>query len=388
MKHAQLTDVHTLSEASRALRERLLKSPYLVPMLEAFPTMAVVLNQDREIVLHNVRFAEAMPSGTHDRLLGLRLGEAVGCLNEKAAPGGCGTGEACSLCGAVLAMFEAQKGNRAIQECRILAEEDGQPAGAYDFRVLAVPLTIGDDDVTIFSLLDISSEKRRQVLERVFFHDVLNTAGGVKSLSELFHLVSQAEYDGLIEDLGGLSDQLIEEIQTQRDLIAAERDEISASLRPISTHDMLDHVHALYRFHSLAQGRFIEVENRAEGVVLTSDATLLARAIGNLVKNALEASAEGETITLHAARCDANTVEFGVHNRAVISRDVLLQMNQRSYSTKGVGRGIGMYSVRLIVERVLGGRVTVTSEEGRGTTVSVCLPIENDNDLQKTNEAS
>jgi sensor histidine kinase regulating citrate/malate metabolism len=52
-----------------------------------------------------------------------------------------------------------------------------------------------------------------------------------------------------------------------------------------------------------------------------------------------------------------------------------MQVFRRSYCTKStVGRGIGTYSAKLIMERYLGGSLTFTSSEEEGTTFAVVLP--------------
>jgi sensor histidine kinase regulating citrate/malate metabolism len=51
-----------------------------------------------------------------------------------------------------------------------------------------------------------------------------------------------------------------------------------------------------------------------------------------------------------------------------------LQVFQRSFSTKGRGRGIGTDSVRLLTEKYLEGRVAFTSTANTGTTFEVTLP--------------
>jgi sensor histidine kinase regulating citrate/malate metabolism len=51
---------------------------------------------------------------------------------------------------------------------------------------------------------------------------------------------------------------------------------------------------------------------------------------------------------------------------------------QRSFSTKGQGRGIGIYSMRLITEQYLHGSVSFTSEKGAGTEFVVRLPVRPD----------
>jgi signal transduction histidine kinase len=356
-----------------AQRARLLAVPYLAEFLEAFPTPAIVLNGHRQILLHNRKFVESMPEGDYDRMLGLRLGESLGCSHATETESGCGTSEHCHLCGAVIAMLDAQRGERSVQECRISVDDEGG-FHAMDFRVHSVPLVVNGDEVTVLSLVDISDVKRRRVLERIFFHDVLNTVGGLQTLSDVMRMVPSEERDELIDDLEGISGQLINEISMQRDIVSAEGSELLVSLRQTTTNDLLEHIHALYRFNTLAQGRQILCVNHAEGSTLTTDPTLLARSLGNLIKNALEASPKGATVTVTCASEGEERLVFSVHNTGYIPEDVRLQVFNRSFSTKGPGRGIGTYSVKLIVERFLDGHVEFTSSEEEGTRFSVHIP--------------
>ena len=50
-----------------------------------------------------------------------------------------------------------------------------------------------------------------------------------------------------------------------------------------------------------------------------------------------------------------------------------LQVFNRSFTTKGQGRGLGTYSVRLLTERYLKGSVDFVSKPGTGTTFRVFL---------------
>lgn len=70
-----------------------------------------------------------------------------------------------------------------------------------------------------------------------------------------------------------------------------------------------------------------------------------------------------------------NNIVFWVHNPSVIPLEVQLQLFQRSFSTKGLGRGIGTYSVKLLTEKYLGGKVYFKSNEDEGTTFYVELPF-------------
>ena len=66
---------------------------------------------------------------------------------------------------------------------------------------------------------------------------------------------------------------------------------------------------------------------------------------------------------------------FEVHNPVEMPREIQLQMFVRSFSTKGLGRGLGTYSARLFTEAYLGGRIGFRSDS-TGTTFWVEIPEE------------
>ena len=92
-----------------------------------------------------------------------------------------------------------------------------------------------------------------------------------------------------------------------------------------------------------------------------------------MVKNALEASKAGDTVTL-GCQLAAGGVEFWVHNPTFIPRNVQLQVFQRSFSTKATDRGLGTYSMKLLSERYLKGRISFTSSPAGGTVFTASYP--------------
>ena len=114
-------------------------------------------------------------------VLGKKPGDALACEHAVQSILGCGTTDFCSTCGAAKATpLLHQPTNDAAQECRIRQEGSGK---AFDFRVQTAPFPGGDDRLYLFFLTDISHEKRRRALERIFFHDVANIATGMVGLS-------------------------------------------------------------------------------------------------------------------------------------------------------------------------------------------------------------
>ena len=147
-------------------------------LLDSTPNYLIVLNKNRQIVFANKAIRELFEEDSYSSIYGLRPGEVLNCRNAFLVEGGCGTSEFCRTCGAVNAVLSSLKGEEDVQECRIIRRENEE---ALDLRVWTKPLELNGERYSIFTFTDISHEKRRMALERIFFHDVLNTAGSIKS---------------------------------------------------------------------------------------------------------------------------------------------------------------------------------------------------------------
>ena len=356
-------------EVVRAQAELFRNSPLMTEMLDGAPDLLLVLNHCRQIVFANQQVVELTGVGERSELYGQRPGEALGCIYATEHRGGCGTAEACRTCGAAHAIRSGLAGSEATEDCRLLRGPRRDP---LDLRAWARPLSLNGEAFTVFSLVDTGDEQRRQALERVFFHDLLNTAGALRGLVE-----ELAETDGQgaheLAMVHQLADELIDEIQAQRTLSAAERGELVPELATVDLASLLTRLVGRYQRLSLGRQRQLQLDLADDLPPLTTDTTLVRRIAANLLKNALEASRPGDTVTV-AARAVDDGVEVWVHNPQVMPRAVQLQVFRRSFSTKGPGRGLGTYGVRLLGERYLRGRVGFASDDGHGTTFRVWLP--------------
>lgn len=362
-------------ETVRESRESVLVSRTLMAMLEALPDFALVLNRERQIVAANSMLLRAFNISDIEELLGKRPGEAVGCIFSTDGPDGCGTGDHCSTCGASLSIIDSQVScSRSSYECRLTV--NAAAPLALDLKVISTPVTVEGMPFTICILRDISAEKRRLVLERVFFHDVINTAGGIHGIAALLAEHGELEANRATEYkqwMRTLTETLIDEITHHRKLLEAERGEFKPMLGLVMVPELMRDLHVLYSHHTIAEGRELAL-GHVPDCKMISDSTILRRIIGNLLKNALEATPCGGTATM-SCRDTEDTISFTVHNPGVMPPEVQLQLFQRSFSTKGeTGRGIGTYSIKLFGERYLKGRIEFTSEEPEGTTFTFTLP--------------
>ncbi|MFB3879850.1 MAG: ATP-binding protein [Armatimonadota bacterium] len=357
-------------------RERFLADRIASVVLEGIPDPVLVVNAQRQIIACNSVFIGLTGAAGPGELLGLRPGEAAHCVHCHDAAGGCGTGESCEHCGAVNAVVDSLRTQGVVsRECRLLTEGEGD-GGAMDLLVRASFVRVGGHELVVVALRDISAEKRRKLLERVFFHDVMNTVSGIRGLALLLGEESQSEEEAEYKrELRRLTDQIAEEIAAQRELLAAERGELQVTPARVAVGELVAAVAESYRHHNVGIGRVVDVGPVPETEIAT-EAALVRRVLGNLLKNALEATDEGGTVTLWAED-RGDEVALLVHNPGVMPEQVQRQVFQRSFSTKGGdGRGIGTHSVRLFVEAYLGGRVGFTSTEKEGTVFTVSLPME------------
>jgi nitrogen-specific signal transduction histidine kinase len=347
----------------------ILANSVMTNVVDATDAYVAILDRDQEVVFANKALLDVF-DGDLIRALGRRFGELLGCQNADGEPTGCGSTAACLECGARMAVEAVGSAPSAQEECRIL-RKDGDPV---DLEVNVVPMFVGSTRYTVLTALDISDRKRRAALERIFFHDIMNTASGMQGLSTMVRSVPTEERDELLDLIETTSNQLIEEISAQRELLAAEASELETAPQHIHSLQMLHTVVGLYSSHEVAAGKTLVVAPDSDDVEFSADPALLSRVLGNLTKNALEASHAGETVTL-ACRRDNDEVAFTVHNPAFIPAGAQTQIFLRSYTTKGQGRGLGTYSSRLITKRYLHGDLDFESTPSEGTTFTARYPV-------------
>lgn len=256
----------------------------------------------------------------------------------------------------------------------VVGSEGGERA--LDLRVWASPMTVRDEQFTFFVVVNIADEKRRFWLERVFLHDLMNTAMALRGFSGILTSGSIApEGDQNVGSyIATLSGRIIDEIESHQQLVAAEHNELEVRVQVVNARQVLEDVCSTFSQPELLNGRTLRLARCPPSGQLESDKSLLVRVIGNMVKNAIEGSVPGEEVSVGCKKRRAS-IQFWVHNPTYIPENVRLQIFNRSFSTKGAGRGLGTYSMKLLTENYLGGNITFTSDEAQGTTFFATFPI-------------
>lgn len=257
-----------------------------------------------------------------------------------------------------------------MRECRIL--RNGHPE-ALELLVRSTPLEIEKERFSIVAIKDISHEKRRRALEQIFFHDVMNTAESINIFARMLDSDPQGGSSAVYTKnlISGIS-QLTEQLRSQKSLMDAENNELLVKTKTFDgfalAREVADTVGKSFPEHRIC------LDAPDEDVTIKTDRRLLRRVLENMLLNAVEASEPGQPVTAGCKIKDGH-VEFRVHNEAHIPEENRLQLFQRSFSTKGPGRGLGTYSMKLLIERYLGGSIFLHTCPEHGTTFTARLPV-------------
>ncbi len=347
--------------------------PVIQAVLDAVDSFAVVLNSQRQILAANSTLLQALSAEESLAFRGLRSGEALGCIHAAKGPDGCGSARACRSCGALQTVLATQETHQpATAECLISTERGGRWE-AREFKVRTLPLTVAGHALTLLTLKDISAQKRREALERIFIHDVQDSLQGLRSWTTMLQ-ASGADATVVAEGILDVAGNLAAKVESQARLLQAESGELVPQVHTVSPDFVLDEL-----FGSLSTdqaARLIRTPTVPEPLLIHTDPEILCRILRKMTLNALEALPLGGQAQIWY-ECQSGCPTFVVQNPGCIPPEVADRVFQRSFSTKAEqGRGLGTYAMKLLGETILGGRVGFTTSWAEGTRFFIELPLE------------
>jgi signal transduction histidine kinase len=184
---------------------------------------------------------------------------------------------------------------------------------------------------------------------------------------ELFHrlVVSANRLSGYINNILNTSryDRRHLKIYLKQDTVAATYDIISDDMK----------------LRASSQNRLLAVNIPTNLPAIAVDRASMSEVFSNLIDNAIKYSNEGGSISV-TAKVNRDFVEVAVQDSGIGMPDnVVRQLFQKFYRSHRsretvAGTGIGLYISKAIVESH-GGSISVRSEEGKGSTFTVSIPI-------------
>ena len=342
----------------------------LVIFLNCAVSMLSVLNLNRQIVFANEKILKKADISDVHAALGKRIGELFVCRHSSEV-NGCGTSSHCSACGAIRTMLDCVKTIEAIEECSLTSDQ----SVTLDLKVHSTCTMVHGEEFIICSLFDIGNEKRRGVMERIFFHDIMNTINGISGIAHVLPMMESEKQSNYLSYLTRLTQSLVDDIQSHRLLAVVEKNEYRATMRQISSLDFVREEMEKYRKLALLEAKEVRLTDDSEDHDFVSDKTLLSCVLDNMIKNAIEAEPAGALIEVDVRIADDGYLRISVHNDTVIQETDQLQMFSPSFSTKSDKRRLGTYAMKLFTEKYLNGTVGFESREGKGTAFTIRLPV-------------
>ncbi|GAB6126707.1 PAS domain-containing sensor histidine kinase [Humidesulfovibrio idahonensis] len=228
---------------------------------------------------------------------------------------------------------------------------------------------------------DISERKKAEALrddvESVVRHDLKSPIGSVQNAMELLELLGplNAEQTQVLCEVRALTRRMQELISLSLDLHAME---VGAFVPQLQAVDLCAVVDALrMELRTLVEGKGLRLTVRSDcpagPFYVRGERRLLDAVVSNLLKNAAEASPEGEEVAVNLAMDGADAV-VTLRNKGEVPAEVRERFFEK-YATWGKthGTGLGTYSARLMVH-TLGGSIALRTDEPAFTSVILRLP--------------
>ena len=122
-----------------------------INVLDAMHDPVAVVNAARQIVHANAGFLAFAAADHVDDILGMRLGEFLGCTHALGDTGGCGTHAPCQTCGAVNAVLCAAGGAEMRSQADLAIEVGGRER-RLRFDVTAAPFRAGEQRFVLMTI--------------------------------------------------------------------------------------------------------------------------------------------------------------------------------------------------------------------------------------------
>ena len=205
-------------------------------------------------------------------------------------------------------------------------------------------------------------------------HELNNPIGNISTFVQLLQEKQEVPRDLLVHCLRNLSQETERAGRIVAKLLTFARHQ-PAAVHPVQLPALLDEALSLLAT-SLREGR-VEVcrELPAELPPVPADPAGLVQVLVNLITNALHAMPTGGRLTVSAS-ADKEHVTIVLADTGIgIAPEHLGRVFDPFFTTKQVGKGTGLgLSVSYGIVREHGGRITVESEPGHGSTFRIIMP--------------
>ena len=349
-------------------------NPVIDGMMKTLSGLFAVLNENRQVLAINESFLQYLGLESSKNITGLRPGEIIQCSHAHDMSGGCGTSQYCSSCGAAIAIVSTLATEKPIEKKCIVSVNSNGKLVDLCLSVRSSLISFEDQRFVLLFIQDVTLTKRREELERAFFHDINNLLTSLVGLNKLIGSGFASNLNEIHEKLDLISKRLIQEVAIQRTILHDDKSEYNLTAWDIPVTQIVREIIEFFAYHPVAESKSLNLSRTVPDAILRTDASIVLRVLSNMTTNAFEATEEGRDVKFWVEE-RSGEILFHVWSHQTIAEETAARIFQRHFSTKqGTGRGLGTYSMKLLGEDILGGRVSFTTGD-EGTTFSFSLPL-------------
>jgi two-component system phosphate regulon sensor histidine kinase PhoR len=234
---------------------------------------------------------------------------------------------------------------------------------------------------------DVTQEREVSQMKSDFVsfvtHQLRTPLAGIRWMLELAAQTPELpdEASGYIRDGREAAARLISLVNDLLDVSRLESGKLTPSVEPISLAGVTGSVAAELAPLIQGKGHRLSVEGADAVPIVMVDPQLVRQVILNLLANAVKYTLPNGEIVIRMSG-DADSVRWAIQDSGIgIPREAQRRLFEKFYRADNAvtveteGTGLGLYLVRLIVER-FGGRVWCESGAGRGSLFVFTLPVE------------
>jgi two-component system phosphate regulon sensor histidine kinase PhoR len=241
-------------------------------------------------------------------------------------------------------------------------------------------------DGAVVMLRDIGDQKAMQRRNAEFVssvsHEMKTPLAGIKAYVELLvdgDAEDEKTREEFLDVINSQADRMQRLIDNMLNLARIEAGVVQVSKQPRSLNEILEE--SLHVVQPSAEAKQIRLVSELSPLYLSvfADRDMLLQAAINLLSNAIKYTPNGGKVILHS-RLDDDQVRFDVQDTGVgLSEEDCSRVFEKFYRVKkdtamASGTGLGLPLAKHIVEDVHGGKLTVESILGQGSTFIATLP--------------
>ena len=418
-KPAGIIAVMDVTENRRNIESLQWQQEELRAIYENAPVIMLIVNSG--LIINKVNsFAASYVSSGPEKMIGLKIGDSLRCVHALGSENGCGNSPLCAKCvitGTILKTFSSDTGMANVETEHSFVK--GNIVEKRHLILSTAMFSVTGSPTVMVSILDITQRKTaeetlkktnmeleaalgsaREMAEQAksasiaksqflanMSHEIRTPMNGVIGMTNLLlDSPLNPEQIKISEILRASGENLLTIINEILDLSKIEANKYEIRARSFNILDTLRSVREMLAVHASRKGLALEVVvDESVPVFLKGDPDKIRQIISNLMDNAIKFTHTGgvtlkvgcSEISEKKVMLDCTVTDTGIGIPADKIRQLFDPFTQAdgSITRKYGGTGLGLTISRRLVE-LMGGAISISSEEGYGTTFAFTLKLE------------